>query len=118
MAEPKVQNGTVRLSASQWISLMVVIIGGLFAAVTGFYAAIHKLESTLQTQINDLDQKWQDRTETLVKQMNQSIQDLRDQIPPAWFEALVDSHTRELLKVNRETAALTVRVEQLENRKD
>ena len=89
---------SVRLSVSTWLT-----IGGMMAAgIAANLALIYGMAGQIQSRIDKLDLRWQERTLTLTRELKSDIRDVENKIPPEWFRDMVTRNTNEIERLEDE----------------
>ncbi len=88
----------VRLASRDWIWLLTVIVG---AAVANM-GSLHMIQSNLNKDMRDLDEKWQTRTERLARDLKLDLKEVKDGIPPDWFRQMVEQNRIDLRELRQQ----------------
>jgi hypothetical protein len=103
------EDGRLTLATSTWISLIALVAGGIATNLGLIYSQSANLQTHLRAQsenlqgrIDTLDEKWQERTVEMAKQLQHDIQRVEDKIPPDWFRSMVERNTQRIDKLEDE----------------
>lgn len=92
----------VKLAPRDWIWLIIVIVG----AATANLGLIYSQSWSMYDRIDQLDEKWQERTVQMSTRIRNDIENVRMSIPPDWFRKMVEANESEIRALRKEVAEL------------
>lgn len=90
--------GKLVLTASTWLT----IIGMIAAAIASNFMLISGMQNTLQSRIDSLDERWQQRIAQVTLDIRKDIKEVEKQIPPDWFRKMVERNSERLDNIESE----------------
>jgi hypothetical protein len=108
-ATKKMSNDKISFSTSTWLTLISLITTGVATNLI----LIYTMAGNLQTRIDNLDDKWQERLLVVTAEIKQDIRSVESKIPPDWFRQMVESNQRKIDELESEFTRDFVRKSEL-----